>query len=124
MAVSTHHTIAEYVASFTPEIRNMLDEITEVIMQVAPDAQPTIKYGMPTFMLNGSSIAYFAVFKKHIGFYPVPTGVKEFEADMAANKTGKGSIQFPLDKPLPLDLIVRMVQYNAAKNAAKKAGSN
>ena len=123
MAIRTPHTIDEYIGAFAPEVQDLLNEIRQTVKQAAPDADETIKYGMPTFVLNGS-LAYFAVFKNHIGFYPVPTGVKEFEKDMAVYKTGRGSIQFPLNKPMPLHLITRMVQYRAAKNLQNKVGGN
>src|SRR5476649_2142452 len=83
-----------------------------------PNAEEAISYAIPTFKLNGN-LVHFAAFKNHIGFYPTPMGVEEFRAELSAYKEGKGSVQFPLDKPMPLDLITRMVQFRVAKNLAK-----
>ena len=84
------------------------------IREAAPDAEETIKYQMPTFMLKGN-LVHFAAFKKHIGFYPVPTGIEAFKDELSAYKQGKGSVQFPLDQPMPYDLIRRIVIQGAGE---------
>lgn len=113
-------TIDEYIAGFPPDIQEILQKIRTTIHEAAPGAQETIKYRMPTFTLNGD-LVYFAAFKNHIGFYPIPTGIEEFKDELSAYKTGKGSVQFPLDKPIPYDLIRRIVQFRVQENAQKAA---
>ena len=108
-------TIDEYISSFPKDIQKMLEEIRSAIRKAAPDAVETISYGIPTFKLNGN-LVHFAAFKNHIGFYPTPNGIEEFEKELSVYKQGKGSVQFPLDKPLPLALITRIVKYRAKKN--------
>ena len=104
-------TINEYIAQFQPEIQEILQKIRATIHEVAPECAESISYQMPAFSFNGKPLAYFAVFKKHIGFYPAPKGIDEFKKDLSAYKQGKGSVQFPLDKPVPFELIKRMVQF-------------
>jgi uncharacterized protein YdhG (YjbR/CyaY superfamily) len=114
----TPRTIDEYIAGFPPEIRALLQEIRMTIREAAPDAEEAISYQMPTFRLHGN-LVHFAAFKNHIGFYPAPTGIDEFREELAAYKGSKGAVQFPLDKPLPLDLIRRIVQFRVQENLAK-----
>lgn len=111
-------TIDEYIAGFPPEIQQLLQEIQMTIRQAAPDAEETISYQMPTFRLHGN-LVHFAAFKSHIGFYPAPTGIEEFKAELSAYKGSKGAVQFPLDKPMPLDLIRRIVLFRVQENLAK-----
>ena len=113
-------TIDEYIAEFPPEIQTRLREVRAVIQEAAPDATETMSYAMPTFDLNGH-LVYFAAFKSHIGLYPTPRGIEEFDEELAAYKSGKGSVRFPLDRPLPLDLISRIVRFRAEENARKAA---
>ena len=103
-------SIDEYIAGFPPEIQVILEQVRETIRQTVPEAQETIKYDMPTFTLGGN-LVYFAAFKKHLGFYPIPMEHPDFMADFAPYKQGKGSIQFPLDQPMPLELIAKVVRY-------------
>jgi len=103
-------SIDEYIAQFQPEIQEILQKIRAFVHEVTPDITETTSYQMPSFLLNGKPLAYFAVFKKHIGFYPAPTGIDEFKEDLSAYKQGKGSVQFPLNKPVPFELIKRIVQ--------------
>lgn len=105
------NTIDAYIAAFPKDIQEMLEEVRAAVKKGAPGAVETIKYDMPTFMLEGKNIVLFAAFKKHIGFYGAPTGEVAFEKEFAAYKTGKGSIQFPLDKPMPLALITKIVKF-------------
>jgi uncharacterized protein YdhG (YjbR/CyaY superfamily) len=110
--------IDEYIAGFPADIQEILESIRVVIKQAAPDAAETISYQMPTFTLKGN-LVHFAAFKKHIGFYPVPTGIEAFKDELSAYGGGKGSVQFPLDKLMPLDLIRRIVEFRVKENLAK-----
>ena len=111
-------TIDEYIAGFPPEIQQLLEQIRTTIRAAAPDAEEAISYQMPTFRLQGN-LVHFAAFKNHIGFYPAPTGIEEFKAELSAYKGSKGAVQFPLDRPMPLDLIRRIVQFRVNENLAK-----
>jgi uncharacterized protein YdhG (YjbR/CyaY superfamily) len=108
-------TIDEYIAGFPPQIRAILQKIRETIHEAAPEAQETISYQMPAFTLKGP-LVYFAAFTNHIGFYPIPTGIEAFKKELAVYKQGKGSVQFPLDQPIPYDLISRMVKFRVEEN--------
>ena len=116
-------TIDEYIADFPPDVQEILQKVRATIRKAAPGAAETIKYQMPTFMLKGN-LVHFGGFKKHVGFYPVPTGIEAFAEELAPYKTGKGSIQFPYDKPIPYDLITKVVKFRVEENlrnaAAKK----
>jgi uncharacterized protein YdhG (YjbR/CyaY superfamily) len=113
-------TIDEYLVDFPPPVREILEKIRMTIRRAAPEAKETIKYRMPTFTLEGN-LVHFAAFKNHIGFYPVPTGIEKFKAELSGYKGGKGSIQFPLDQPVPYELIERIVRFRVEENL-KKAG--
>ena len=110
--------IDEYIAGFPKDIQKMLKEMRATIKKAAPKAEEAIKYAMPTFVLNGN-LVHFAAFKNHIGFYPAPSGIEAFEKELAAYDGSKGTIRFPLDKPLPLKLIGQIVQYRVQKNLEK-----
>lgn len=120
---SGYTSIDEYIATFPPEIQQKLEAIRATIKAAAPEAVEKISYQMPTFYLHGN-LVHFAAFKQHIGFYPTPSGIEAFQDELSAYKGAKGSVQFPLDQPLPLDLVRRMVEYRVAENlqsaAAKK----
>ena len=113
--------IDAYIAEFPLETQTLLMQMRETIHAAAPDAVEAISYKMPTFKLHGSALVHFAGYKNHIGFYPVPTGIEAFKDELAVYKQGKGSVQFPLDKPLPLDLITRIVKFRVEENLAKAA---
>jgi uncharacterized protein YdhG (YjbR/CyaY superfamily) len=100
--------------TFSPSCKH-----SATIRKVAPEAEEAISYQMPTFRLAGKNLVHFAAFKNHIGFYPVPTGIAAFKKELAAYKTSKGAVQFPLDQPLPLKLIARMVKFRVKENLAK-----
>jgi len=108
-------TIDEYIAGFPHDIQEILEKIRVTIRKAAPDAQEAIKYQMPTFTLKGN-LVHFGAFKKHIGFYPVPTGIEKFKDELSVYEGGKGSVQFPLDKPIPYDLIGRIVEFRVKEN--------
>ena len=101
----------EYIRAFPESIQEKLQQIRNAIKVNAPGAEETISYAIPTFKLNGKALVHFAGFKNHIGFYALPTGHEAFEKEFSAYKTGKGSVQFPLDKELPLDLIAKVVRF-------------
>jgi len=110
--------IDEYIAGFPKDIQKLLQEMRATIHKAAPKAEEAIKYAIPTFVLNGN-LVHFAAFKNHIGFYPAPTGIEAFKKELVAYKGSKGAIQFPLDRPLPLDLVSKIVKYRVAKNLEK-----
>jgi len=109
----------EYINNFPKETQELLEQIRMTIKQVAPKAEESISYGMPAFKTHGKPLVYFAAFKNHIGFYATPTEHKEFEDELSKYKQGKGSVQFPLDKPLPLDLIERITRFRVNENLSK-----
>lgn len=117
-------TIDEYIAGFPPDVRRTLKQIRSTIRKAAPAAEEAIAYQMPTFRQHGN-LVHFAAFKNHIGFYPAPRAIEEFKKDLAAYEGSKGTVRFPLDQPLPLGLIGRMVKFRVKKNleqaAAKKS---
>jgi len=112
-------TIDEYISMFPDDVRTILNQVRQTIRAAAPEAQETINYQMPTFTLNGN-LVHFAGFKNHIGFYPTPTGIEAFKDELSAYKGAKGSVQFPLDQPMPLSLIRRIVEYRVKENSERK----
>jgi uncharacterized protein YdhG (YjbR/CyaY superfamily) len=110
--------IDQYIAQFDDTIQVLLMSIRTTISKVVPEAQECINYGMPTFKLNGN-LVHFAGYKNHIGFYPAPSAIHAFTAEIARYKSAKGSVQFPIDEALPLDLISRMVEFRVQENLAK-----
>ncbi len=99
-----------YIAGFPEDVRSILIKLRKVIREAVPDAKETISYRMPTFKLNGN-LVHFAAFKKHIGFYPTPSAITAFEKELTPYHTSKGAFQFPLDKPIPYELIEKIVKY-------------
>lgn len=110
-----YNTIDEYIAQFPPEIQEKLERIRSVIKVAAPEAEEKISYQMPTFFLKGN-LVHFAAHTKHIGFYPTPSGIEAFEKDLAVYKNAKGSVQFPIDQPMPLQLIAEIVKFRVEEN--------
>ena len=108
-------SIEEYIASCPADVQKILKELWAVIKAAAPDAVERIAYQMPTFALKGN-LVHFAAFKNHIGFYPTPSGIEAFKEELSVYKSSKGAVQFPIDKPLPMDLIRRIVEYRVAEN--------
>ena len=117
---NSYNTIDEYIATFPDEIQKKLKEVRAVIKAAAPEASEKISYQMPTFFLFGN-LVHFAAFKNHIGFYPAPRGIEEFQKELSVYKGAKGSVQFPLDQPMPLDLISRIVKFRVKDNLASAA---
>ena len=116
-------TIDEYITTFPADIQAILQTVRATIREVVPDAEEKISYQMPTFYLHGN-LVHFAAFKNHIGFYPTPTGVESFQERLSAYKGAKGSVQFPLDQPMPLDLIRDIVRYRVEESLAKAAAKS
>lgn len=112
-------SIDEYIAAFPEETQKILESLRAVIKAVVPEAKEKISYQMPTFDLNGN-LVHFAAFKNHIGFYPTPSGIEAFKQELSGYAGAKGSVQFPINQPLPLDLIRRIVEYRVAENKAKR----
>ena len=116
----TIKTIDEYIAAFPKEVQEILEKVRATIHKAAPNAKETITYGRPTFTLNGN-LVHFAAFKKHLGFYPTPSGIEKFKVELSGYEGAKGSVQFPLDKPIPYDLISRIVTFRVKDNLEKAA---
>lgn len=111
-------SIDEYIATFPEATQTILEELRATIKAAAPDAAEKISYQMPTFFLKGN-LVHFAAFKNHIGFYPAPSGIEAFKDELSKYESSKGAVQFPIDKPLPLKLISKIVQYRATENLKK-----
>jgi uncharacterized protein YdhG (YjbR/CyaY superfamily) len=112
-------SIDDYIAGFPAETEAILQEMRALIRASAPDATETISYAIPTFDLNGRHLVHFAGYAKHVGFYPIPSGIEAFKKDFEPYKQGRGSVQFPLGQPLPADLIRRVVEFRVAENSRK-----
>jgi len=115
-------TIDEYIRMFPGNVRVLLEQVRLAVRRAAPEAVETISYQMPAFKLNGKVIVFFAAWEKHIGFYPTPSGTKAFDRELAHYKRAKGSIQFPMNEPLPLDLIGRIVRFRVSEIIGKRTG--
>jgi uncharacterized protein YdhG (YjbR/CyaY superfamily) len=113
-----YKTIDEYIAYFPVEVQTILQHVRDTIKSAAPTATEAISYGIPTFRLNGN-LVHFAGYARHIGFYPGGEGVEVFKDELTSYKTSKGTIQFPLDKPIPFDLIKKITLFRVEKNSAK-----
>ena len=113
-----YKTIDDYIASFPKDLQTILEQMRAIIKKAAPKAKEVISYAMPAFKLNGM-LVYFAGYKKHIGFYPMPAAINAFKKDLSVYKSSKGAVQFPLDKPLPSALITKIVKYRIAENLQK-----
>jgi uncharacterized protein YdhG (YjbR/CyaY superfamily) len=115
VAKENFQTIDEYIQTFPNHVQAILQQIRLAIQKAAPKATEKISYGMPTFFLEGN-LVHFAAFKNHIGFYPVPSGIEKFKKELSKYKGAKGSVQFPLDKPIPLGLISKIVKFRVQEN--------
>jgi uncharacterized protein YdhG (YjbR/CyaY superfamily) len=109
--------IDEYIAGFPQDVQVILEKIRSTIKKAAPDAEEKISYQIPSFTLKGRYLIYFAAYKKHIGLYPAPVGHSEFKNDLSVYGSGKGTMKFPIDKPIPFDLITRIVKFWAKERA-------
>ncbi len=119
-ARSIARTIDEYIAGFPPEVQEILQQIRATIKAAAPGAEETINYAIPTIVLKGN-LVHFAAYEEHIGFYPTPTGMEAFKGELSSYRGAKGSVQFPLDEPIPYDLIRRIVEFRVRENLNRAA---
>jgi uncharacterized protein YdhG (YjbR/CyaY superfamily) len=110
----------DYIAGYPEDVRRILEKVRRTIRKAAPEAEETIKYQIPTFILKGNLI-HFAAYRNHIGLYPAPMGNTGFKQELLAYATGKGTLQFPLDQPIPFDLISKIVKFRVKENLAKAA---
>lgn len=113
-------TISEYIAQAPAEVQPLLEQMRAAIHSAAPEATEKISYAMPTFALYGN-LVHFAALKNHIGFYPTPSGIEKFQTELEGFISTKGAVQFPLNHPLPLDLVARITTFRAAENTARAA---
>lgn len=118
MKTSAAPTVDLYIAGFPKEVQKSLERLRATIIKAAPAAEETISYQMPAYKFNGM-LVYFAGYKNHIGFYPGASGIKAFTKEIAGYKNAKGSVQFPIDKPLPLDLVSKIVKFRVKENIEK-----
>ena len=112
--------VNEYIKQFPSEVQFHLEQLRQTIKSIAPEAVELISYKMPAYKTNGKILVYFAGYKKHIGLYATPKAHTEFSSELACYKQGKGSVQFPIDQPLPLDLISKIVRFRMEENRIKK----
>jgi len=111
--------VNEYISGFPPEVREKLEEIRAIIRKAAPEAKEVISYSMPAVRQNGI-LVYYAAYTGHIGFYPTASGIENFKSEFSEYKSSKGAVQFPLNKPLPADLITRIVKFRLKETSSKK----
>ena len=111
-------TIDEYIRAFPRDVQKKLTDLRATIHRAAPDATEKISYGMPTFF-HKKNLVHFAAYQHHIGFYPTPSGITGFSDELSGYVTSKGAVQFPIDEPLPLELVTRIVKFRVAENEAK-----
>ncbi len=116
--MNNSNNIDNYIAGFPKETQEILQQVRLTIKKAAPAGEETINYGIPTFTLNGN-LVHFAGYKNHIGFYPAPSGIESFKKELAEYKGAKGSVQFPIDKPMPLSLISKIVKFRVKENMEK-----
>ena len=111
-------TIDDYIAGFPTKVQELLEKLRMTIRKAAPEAEETINYGIPTFALKGN-LVHFAAFKNHIGFYPAPSGIEAFKKELSVYEGAKGSVQFPIEKTLPLSLVSKIVKFRVKENIEK-----
>lgn len=119
MSKTSITSVDDCIATFPPATQKIMNQVRATIKKAAPKAEEFISYGMPAYKLNGKALVYFSGYKQHIGFYATPTGHREFKAELAKYKQGKGSVQFPIDEPMPWKLIEMIVKFRVAENTAK-----
>ncbi len=117
--MKNYTSIDAYIAEFPENVQELLQTLRATIHAAAPEATEAIKYGIPTFILNGN-LVHFGGYKSHIGFYPAPRGIEAFKEETAQYEGGKGTLQFPIDKPLPLDLVTKIVKFRVQDNLERK----
>lgn len=115
-------TIDEFISTYPSEIQTILQKIRVTIQKSAPGAEEAMAYGIPTFKLNGRNLVHFSAFKEHIGFYPTPSGIEAFKKELSAYEGAKGSVKFPLSKPIPYALITKIVKFRVKEELEKAKG--
>lgn len=113
-------TIDEYIAAFPADVQEILQRVRETVRTAVPQATEAISYGMPTFKLEGN-LVHFGAAKNHLGFYPAPSGITAFEAELSSYKSSKGAVQFPYNQPIPYELIGKISRFRASENLEKAA---
>jgi len=113
-------TVNEYISKSPKNVRDILQELRRIIGESAPAADETISYGIPTFDLDGRHLVHFAAYKNHIGFYPTSSGIEAFKKELSSFKTSRGTVQFPLEKPIPFDLVKRIVEFRVKEIKSNK----
>ena len=113
--------IDEFISNYPPKVQIILQKIRALIQKSAPGAEEAMAYGIPTFKLNSKNLVHFSAFKEHIGFYPTPSGIEKFKKELSAYEWAKGSVKFPLDKPIPYALITKIVQFRVKEVSAQAA---
>ena len=116
----TSADVDKFIAAYPKEVQETLNKVRETIREAAPEAEETINYGIPTFTLNGN-LVHFSALKTHIGFYPTPSGIEKFKKELSKYEGAKGSVKFPLDRPIPYTLISKIVKFRVKENLAKAA---
>jgi uncharacterized protein YdhG (YjbR/CyaY superfamily) len=112
--MTTIRTVDEYINSFPSQVRDILEEMRQTIKKLVPEAEETIRYGIPTYRLKGN-LVHFGAYKKHIGFYPTPGVIEAFRKELRTYQGSKGTVQFPLNQPIPYDLVKRMVKFRVGQ---------
>ncbi len=120
MSKNQFKTIDGFIAGFPKSVRVVLEELRRVIRESAPGAEETISYGIPTFDLNGRHLVHFSAYKNHVGFYPTSSGIEAFRKELSPFKTSRGTVQFPLDKPIPYDLVKKIVKFRVEETESRK----
>lgn len=118
--MKTAKNIDEFIAGYPKEVQTILKKIRASVKKEAPDAEEAIAYGIPTFKLNGKNLVHFSAFEDHIGFYPTPSGIEAFKKELSLYKSAKGSVQFPLDKTIPYELIKMIIAFRVKEITKKK----
>lgn len=115
-----YDNIDEYISYFPDSVKKILEKIRQIIRDAAPEAQESISYQIPTFKLNGKNLIHFAAYEKHVGFYPTPSGIEKFKVELTQYRPAKGSVKFPLDKPIPYDLVKKIVEFRVKEQFGTK----
>lgn len=119
MARRRFATIDEYIASFPQRVQPILQKMRQTIRKAVPEAAEAMSYQIPTFKLQGKNLVHFAAFERHVGFYPTPSGIAAFQKELSAFKQAKGSVQFPLDRPIPYDLVKKIVAFRLKDSSTR-----
>ena len=113
-------TIDEYIAKFPRNVQDILEELRRIIRESAPKSEETISYGIPTFDLNGKHLVHFAAYKNHIGFYPTSSGITRFKKELSRYELSRGTVRFPINEPIPFDLVRKIVKYRVKENLKER----